>query len=43
MHRNWCKEEIRKLRNEGIFTPPSVEGTLVIPGNVGHELERRSV
>ncbi len=33
--RNWCREEIRKLRNEGIFTPPSVEGTLVIPGNIG--------
>ena len=23
------------LRNEGIFTPPSLEGTLVIPSNIG--------
>jgi quinoprotein glucose dehydrogenase len=33
--RAWCKEEISKLRNEGIFTPPSLRGTLVVPGNVG--------
>ena len=26
---------LRALRNEGIFTPPSLRGTLVIPGNVG--------
>jgi len=30
-----CREAIRKLRNEGIFTPPSLQGTLVIPGNLG--------
>ena len=30
-----CKERLRKLRNEGIFTPPSLKGSLVIPGNVG--------
>jgi glucose dehydrogenase len=30
-----CAEEFRKLRYEGVFTPPSVEGTLVFPGNVG--------
>jgi len=23
------------LRNEGIFTPPSLQGTLMIPGNAG--------
>jgi quinoprotein glucose dehydrogenase len=23
------------LRSEGVFTPPSVEGTLVVPGNIG--------
>jgi quinoprotein glucose dehydrogenase len=23
------------LRNEGIFTPPSLEGTLAVPGNIG--------
>jgi quinoprotein glucose dehydrogenase len=33
--RQWCREEIAKLRNEGVFTPPSVRGSLVIPGNVG--------
>jgi quinoprotein glucose dehydrogenase len=23
------------LRNDGIFTPPSLQGSLVMPGNVG--------
>jgi len=31
----WCRERILALRNEGMFTPPSVQGTLVVPGNVG--------
>jgi quinoprotein glucose dehydrogenase len=31
----WCREQIQPLRSEGIFTPPSVRGTLVVPGNVG--------
>jgi quinoprotein glucose dehydrogenase len=31
----WCTEEFRKLRYEGVFTPPSLNGTLVFPGNVG--------
>ena len=30
-----CRERVGKLRNEGIFTPPSLEGTLVIPSNIG--------
>lgn len=30
-----CLAQIRPLRNEGAFTPPSLEGTLAIPGNVG--------
>jgi quinoprotein glucose dehydrogenase len=30
-----CRERIAKLRNEGIFTPPSLEGTLVVPSNIG--------
>jgi quinoprotein glucose dehydrogenase len=30
-----CRALIRPLRNEGIFTPPSLEGTLVIPSNIG--------
>lgn len=33
--RETCREELRKLRNEGIFTPPSVQGTLAVPGNLG--------
>jgi quinoprotein glucose dehydrogenase len=30
-----CQAWIQSFRNEGIFTPPSLRGTLVIPGNVG--------
>jgi quinoprotein glucose dehydrogenase len=30
-----CRAEIASLRNEGPFTPPSLEGTLVVPSNVG--------
>jgi len=30
-----CLKEVAFLRNEGIFTPPTLQGTLVIPGNVG--------
>jgi quinoprotein glucose dehydrogenase len=30
-----CKQMISGLRNEGIFTPPSLEGTLVMPSNIG--------
>jgi len=33
--REACKEAISKLRNEGVFTPPSLQGTLYIPGNLG--------
>ena len=33
--REACREAIAPLRNEGIFTPPSLEGTLVIPSNIG--------
>jgi quinoprotein glucose dehydrogenase len=31
----WCQDKIKASRNEGIFTPPSLQGTLVFPGNVG--------
>jgi quinoprotein glucose dehydrogenase len=30
-----CRAAIEGLRNEGIFTPPSVRGTLVMPSNIG--------
>jgi quinoprotein glucose dehydrogenase len=33
--RNWCREEIAKLHTGGIFTPPSLAGSLFMPGNVG--------
>jgi quinoprotein glucose dehydrogenase len=33
--RNACAAQIRSLRNDGPFTPPSLQGTLVLPGNVG--------
>jgi quinoprotein glucose dehydrogenase len=33
--RQWCHDQIAGLRSEGIFTPPSLRGTLVVPGNVG--------
>src|ERR1700722_16177496 len=31
----WCRAKIAALRWEGVFTPPSLQGTLVFPGNVG--------
>jgi quinoprotein glucose dehydrogenase len=33
--RGACAAQIRPLRNEGPFTPPSLQGTLALPGNVG--------
>ncbi len=33
--RAWCRSTISALRAEGIFTPPSLRGTLVVPGNIG--------
>ena len=33
--RDACLAWIKTLRNEGIFTPPSLQGTLVMPGNLG--------
>ena len=33
--RDWCRNYLAHLRNEGIFTPPSLEGTLMVPGNLG--------
>ena len=33
--RDACRESIAALRNEGIFTPPSLRGSLIIPGNIG--------
>jgi quinoprotein glucose dehydrogenase len=30
-----CRAVVEGLRNEGVFTPPSVRGTLVMPSNIG--------
>ena len=30
-----CRERIAALRDEGVFTPPSLKGTLMYPGNAG--------
>ena len=31
----WCRNKIQSLRWDGMFTPPSMKGTLIFPGNVG--------
>ncbi len=33
--RKWCRDEISGLRTDGIFTPPSIRGSLLLPGNIG--------
>ena len=33
--RGSCRDQIAELRNEGIYTPPSLEGTLFYPSNAG--------
>lgn len=30
-----CRRKIRRLRSEGIFTPPSIDGTILLPGYAG--------
>ena len=30
-----CRDQMAALRNDGVFTPPSLQGTLVYPGDVG--------
>jgi quinoprotein glucose dehydrogenase len=30
-----CRQLLSSLRNEGIFTPPSIRGSLHVPGNIG--------
>jgi len=31
----WCRQRLAGVRNEGIFTPPSLRGTVIYPGNIG--------
>ncbi|MSV29069.1 MAG: pyrroloquinoline quinone-dependent dehydrogenase [Bryobacterales bacterium] len=33
--RKGCQERLAALRNDGIFTPPSIKGSLALPGNAG--------
>ncbi len=33
--RQWCADKIKSARAGDIFTPPSLQGTLVFPSNVG--------
>jgi quinoprotein glucose dehydrogenase len=33
--RKGCREQLGALHAEGIFTPPSLQGTLAVPGNIG--------
>ena len=33
--RTWCRQTMSPLRAEGFFTPPSLKGTLIVPGNIG--------
>ncbi len=33
--RNYCRAEMSKLRMGSIFTPPSLQGSLFLPGNIG--------
>jgi quinoprotein glucose dehydrogenase len=33
--RQFCMAEMGKLRNEGVFTPPSIQGSFFMPGNIG--------
>jgi len=33
--RSWCERRIRSLRSEGIFTPPSLGGSIEFPGFLG--------
>jgi quinoprotein glucose dehydrogenase len=33
--RGWCRGALEALRYEGIYTPPTVQGTLMYPGNAG--------
>ena len=35
--KNWCATEFSKLRYDGPFTPPSLKGSLLYPGNIGGE------
>ena len=31
----WCQSRLAGLDSHGLFTPPSLEGTIIFPGNIG--------
>ncbi len=33
--RKWCESRLKGLDSKGLFTPPSLEGSILFPGNVG--------
>ena len=33
--RGACRDLIERLRNEGIYTPPDLKGTILYPGDIG--------
>jgi quinoprotein glucose dehydrogenase len=33
--REWCRRRIAQLRSDGVFTPPSLRGTITFPGFIG--------
>ncbi len=33
--REACRNSLRELRDDGLFTPPSLQGALAFPGNIG--------
>jgi quinoprotein glucose dehydrogenase len=33
--RKWCAEKLQSLRADGVFTPPSLKGSAIFPGNIG--------
>jgi len=35
LDRWWCRREFRKYRHQGLFTPPSLQGTVNYPGELG--------
>jgi quinoprotein glucose dehydrogenase len=35
LDRGWCSSKYKRLRNDGFYTPPSLEGTLQMPSALG--------
>ena len=33
--RKWCQDKLATFRDDGMFTPPSLQGSISYPGNVG--------